>query len=536
MTDRKENEILKRSLKRSWNTFYRRFGHLLPIQISALPLVLQEKNAMIVSATASGKTEAVVAPLCERILKYNIPGLSVVYIVPTRALANDLFGRLNEQMSELGLEISIKTGDKNKINKKKLPNILITTPESLDSIICRQPDILKNIKSVVIDEIHIIDSKHRGDQTRILLKRLRSIAGEYSTYSLSATISDPSGIAKRYMNDFQIIQAIGQREINETYVSSLEEVFESAKKEHLHKILIFCNSRKKTEDTAVKLKSFLNKSKVVVHHGGLSKCEREETESFMKNSKYAVCVSTMTLEIGIDIGSLDAVVLAEIPHEVESFIQRIGRAGRKAETIRVFVLCTAESKQNFEYMIDCANQNILEDKLYYPDLSVVVQQTFSVLYSNPKGVSEDYFYDLFADFCSYEEVKRILENLIESSYLISKDQKIYAPEKVMNIGDRGSIHSNIPTLKAVEVINNITNKKIGEIQIPIDFFGNYQSFTLAGKSWDILKGKEGKVYVKESLIRAESAKFKSTSQLGAFFQYLPEEIQKSELEKRFVPH
>jgi ATP-dependent helicase Lhr and Lhr-like helicase len=112
------------------------------------------------------------------------------------------------------------------------------------------------------------------------------------------------------------------------------------------------------------------------------------------------------------------------------------------------------------------------------------------------------------------------------------DQKIYASERVMNIGDRGYIHSNIPTLKAVEVINNSTNKKIGEIQLSIDFVGKYQSFTLAGKSWNIVREKEGKVYVKESLTCAGSAKFKTNPQVGAFFEFLPEEIQVSELEKR----
>jgi ATP-dependent helicase Lhr and Lhr-like helicase len=319
------------------------------------------------------------------------------------------------------------------------------------------------------------------------------------------------------------------------HVFSFEEVFEIAKKEQLYKILIFCNSRKKVEDTAIILKDILNKSKIVVHHGSLSKSEREETENFMKIPKFAVCVSTMTLEIGIDIGSLDAVVLADVPHEIESCIQRIGRAGRRTGTTRVFLLCNStESKQYFEYMIGCAKENVLKEKIYYPDLSVVVQQMLSLSYSSSNGISEDYLYDLFTDFCSYEELKRIMEHLIESKYLINKDQKIYASEKIMNIGDRGFIHSNIPTLKAFEVINNVTNKKVGEIQLPIDFIGNYRSFVLAGKSWNLLKQKEGKLYVKESPMRAKSANFETAVQLGAFFKYLPEEIQGAELEKRFM--
>lgn len=532
MTEGNKNIILKKCMNRTWSTFFGRFGRLLPIQISALSLVLQEKNAIIISSTASGKTEAVVAPLCERILKNKIEGLSVIYITPTKALANDLFERLNEQMSELNLKILVKTGDKPQINIQKLPNFLITTPESLDSIICRHPSILKNIKSIVIDEIHNIDNKHRGDQTRILLKRLRLIAGEYSIYALSATVNEPLEVAKRYMNNFHIVQTNGLREIKETYVFSFEEILEIAKIEHLYKILVFCNSRKKTEETGVTLKNILNKYKVVVHHGSLSKYEREEAECFMKESRHAVCVSTMTLEIGIDIGSIDAVVLAEVPWDVESFIQRIGRAGRRTGIIRVFLLCNNKSKKTFEFMIDCAKKNTLESKPYHPDLSVLVQQIFSVLYSNQKGVNEDYFYDLFDDFCSYEEVKKIIENLIESGYLIKKNKKICATEEIINLGDRGYIHSNIPTLKTVEVVNSITGRKIGEIQLSIEFIESYPSFTLAGRFWDIVKRKEGKVYVKESSMSTVYVKFKTNSQLGAFFKYLPEEIQGSELEKR----
>jgi len=351
MTDRNENLKLKKRLKRTWSTFFVRFGRLLPIQALVVPVVLSGKNCIIVSSTASGKTEAVLAPLCEKILKERIIGLSVLYITPTRALANDLYDRLHEQMSELNITISIKTGDKPRFNHENPPDILITTPESFDSLLCRHANELENVKAVIVDEIHILDGTYRGDQLRLLLNRLRKKVGDFSVYTLSATVSAPEDVASRYMNDFEVIQSEDSRQIVETYVSSFDNLFETVKKEHLKKILVFCNSRAGTESVGMAMQELWGRRSVVVHHGSLSKNEREEAEMFIKDSKHAVCVSTMTLEIGIDIGNIDAVVLADVPWNIESFLQRIGRAGRRTGVNRVFLLSDPDSQTSFEDMV-----------------------------------------------------------------------------------------------------------------------------------------------------------------------------------------
>ena len=127
MIARNETLRMKRSLRRTWHTFFVRFGRLLPIQAAAIPVVLAGRNATLVSPTASGKTEAVIAPLCERILTEGIEGLSVLYITPTRALANDLYDRLNDQIRQLHLQIDEKTGDRPTINWKNHPDIVVTT-------------------------------------------------------------------------------------------------------------------------------------------------------------------------------------------------------------------------------------------------------------------------------------------------------------------------------------------------------------------------------------------------------------------------
>ncbi len=528
-----ESIRMKRSLKRTWHTFFVRFGRLLPIQSAAVPVVLAGRNAILVSATASGKTEAVIAPLCERILTRRLQGLSILYVTPTRALANDLYDRLNEQIEQLHLKIDRKTGDSPVINWKRLPDIVITTPESFDSLLCRHPNTLSTIEAVVLDEIHFLDGTYRGDQLRLLLKRLKRIKPDFSVYALSATVSNPQDVAARYAPDCEIIQIEGKRVFHESYVQTLDEVKEYAQKENLNKLLIFCNSRKKTEALAIEAKRIWGSAGVVVHHGSLHKKERAETEETMRSAKRVVCVSTMTLELGIDIGDINGVVLADLPHDIASFIQRIGRAGRRTGKIRMFAICDNGNQEAFKELVVAARSNLLDEKPYCEDLSVVVQQIFSILYANPSGVTYTALTEIFDDFCSQQaHIDRIIRHLRENNHIIQKMDRLYASEAVMNLAERGKVHSNIPDSVGVLVIDLIRNREVGEIVLPVRTIQEMRPFVLAGRVWGIEKGERQKIYVKQIYTSANPAEFRQSISTGAYFDYLPEDIQKEELKKR----
>ena len=138
MNNVSEIASIRRLLKSAWTPFFTRFGKLTPIQICAIPKVLNGRNIVIASPTASGKTEAVMAPLAEQFLSKQWNGLAILYVVPTRALANDTIMRIEGPLRDMGITAVLKHGDKPKLSTK-LPNCLITTPESLDSLICRRP-------------------------------------------------------------------------------------------------------------------------------------------------------------------------------------------------------------------------------------------------------------------------------------------------------------------------------------------------------------------------------------------------------------
>lgn len=522
---------LKPRLRRTWQIFFGRFGKLTPVQELTIPVVLDGKNAMVISATASGKTEAVVVPIIERFLQNRSEGLIIVYITPTRALVNDIYDRLKDQLEIFAITLERKTGDSPNLNWNKPPNFLITTPESLDSIICRHPNILSTVQYIILDEIHNIDGNYRGDQLRVLLRRFQKIVPEFKCYLLSATVADPVEVSNRYCSNAEVVSIGGHRTIKESYVPSLEQAYAVCREEKIHKVLIFCNSRRQTESVALEAKQLWGKNYVVVHHGSLHKDERFESEDVMKHQPKAVCVATMTLEIGIDIGSIEAVILAEIPITISSLIQRIGRAGRRSGVIRVIGICDDEGQDTLVEMLRLARENILNPKTYHPDISVTVQQLFSVLFAKRAGISIDEFLTLVKDMVDPDEFRhQILPFLVEQEMIEVMGDRVIGSETMLNLGERGSIHSNIPDTKTYTVKNSHSNRIVGNIDLPKNF-KEQAAFVLAGKIWEIVRVEKNTVYVRPGTKSALPASFKMSQQTGAFFSTLPKEIQEREMGK-----
>ena len=512
-------------------TFFGRYGRLLPIQSQTVPVVMDRKNAIIVSATASGKTEAVIAPLIERYLKEGwggrggVSGMAILYISPTKALVNDMHDRLKGQLDELGVSVSLKTGDTPRFNPDKSPDVLITTPESFDSLICRHPCSFKNIRAVILDEIHLIDNTYRGDQLMLLLKRLKHISTtDFNIYALSATIASPEEVGSRYLGDFEVITDSDKRDIDYTLVRSAEELFDCVRRENIRKLLIFCNKRATVEEFSRECMDLWGSNRVAVHHGSLSRSIRGEAESFMKDAQYGVCVATMTLEIGIDIGDIDAIVLAEVPWSVSSMLQRIGRGSRRMQRNRVFAIYgSADEQMLLEQMFHVAMAGYLEPVDYSHDPSVVVQQVFSSLYASPGGLTNGDLLDLFGGFCPEDEIGEILSHLAKIEWIERWQEKWRATTILMDLGAKGEIHSNIHSNKVIAVIDITSRQTIGEVQYPVD-----RIFVLGGRVWLIVRESFERLYVKPAKGGIATAKFKSHASEGAFSYLLPARLRESE--------
>lgn len=522
MTNFKDVVDIRRRLKQAWGPFFTRFGRLTPVQVETIPKILDGVNVVVASPTASGKTEAVVAPVAERFVSERWDGLAILYIVPTRALANDTLVRLEGPLKDMGITTTLKHGDKPYL-PKKLPNCLITTPESLDSLICRQPQIFSPLRAVILDEIHLLDNTYRGDQLRLLLRRLLKLASNspFSVHLLSATLSDPHDVSQRYVSNCEIVVVPGQREIEYNLLASHNEIYHLARARGWRKILCFCNLRESVEEVANELAQLWRPYPVVAHHGSLNRNMREEAETVMKESDVAVCVATSTLEIGIDIGDIDLVVLAEPPWSISALLQRIGRGNRREQIIHVAAIATSEEERAlFETMFHVAMNGTLPTRPYEPDLSVAVQQIFSYLYQHPEGSSETELVELLNPLCSKDEVRLILSHLRQHDWIEYRTGRWMASTQLMDMGENGLIHSNIPDSQTYRVVDVDSGREVGNIA------GIFDSvFVLAQRTWQVISVAEDTIRARRFKGKAAAAQFQRHRGVGAFYYLLPPELK-----------
>jgi ATP-dependent Lhr-like helicase len=490
---------------------------LTEIQLLAIPRILGGTNVVIAAPTASGKTEAIVAPLAEKVAT-EVGVLSIVYAVPTRALANDTLLRVEGPLSDLGISVALKHGDHPTL-PRELPGLLITTPESLDSLICRKPEIFDGLRALALDEIHLVDGTYRGDQLRILLRRLQQLtAAPFEVHLLSATLAEPREIGGRYIDGhFEVVVAPGQRQIERAFVSSLEEVRTVARREGHRKLLFFCNRRRSVESLASELELMWRPYPVVAHHGSLSRHEREVAEQVMQESRIAVCVATSTLEIGIDIGDVDLVVLADPPWSISALLQRIGRGNRRSGVTRVIAIAESDDERSLlEAMFDAAASGAIPSPDYSPDLSVVVQQTFSVLFGKRDGLSQTQLYELVSPLCDAEQLGEILSHLNDLGWLLTRSGLWFPTTKLLDYGERGSIHVNIPDTASHRVIDVGSGREVGTIGDTFD-----QVFVLGRRKWQVVHREGNLIHARAFAGAASPPHFRRSSSEGKYDPLLP---------------
>ncbi len=452
---------MRRRLRRTWVPFFARFGRPSPVQVAAIPAILEGRSTVVCSPTATGKTEAVVAPLVERHLPAGTESIRILYVVPTRALVNDLERRLEGPLRALRLPLLCKTGDRTRLRARDKGAILLTTPESLDSLLCRCPELLTDLKAVVLDELHLCDGTARGDQLRVLMRRL---PGGLQRVALSATVHDPQALAERYLDcdDPMIVQIGNARPIQLQIAHTASEAVTMLRKAKRHKALWFCNRRRDVEEAGFALRELWPPGRLAIHHGSLARSQREGVEKAMREWRWGICVATMTLEIGIDIGDVDAVVLQGAPPTASAFQQRVGRACRREESIFCIGLTTEPTdEESFEALAELARQGEVEAKDELPDLSVCVQQVLSILYATPTGLKRPDLEALVAPVASAQELVLILAHLADEGLVrIGRESVLLPTTDLMDRGEKGTIHGNIPRSREQRFLDARTGKPL----------------------------------------------------------------------------
>ena len=333
----------------------------------------RDSHLLISSGTSSGKTEAALFPAVSSIYSNPPRSIGALYVGPLKALIDDQFQRLEPMLKDSYIEVTGWHGDIDPESKKKLldvpSGILQITPESLQNIVASRPEDLErlfgDLRFVIIDEVHAFMGSDRGLQLLCCLERLEMLAGcEPRRIGLSATIADTQSAAEWLSagtgRRTEVVSdpGIGERDLGILFYRFPMDSFEThqervvAANRYYRRLyeevrgkscIVFTNSRVIAERTGRSLskiaKAMKDEDVVYVHHGSISKDLRKATEDNLKDrNRKTVTVSTVTLELGIDVGSLDAVVQVDTPYTCSSLVQRMGRSGRRggAQTMRMF--------------------------------------------------------------------------------------------------------------------------------------------------------------------------------------------------------
>lgn len=522
MNERDRTRLLRQRLPHVWRPFFGSYGRLTPTQLEAIPHVLDGAQVVLMAPTASGKTEAIAGPVAQRHRNEGWGGLAVIYVVPTRALANDTLIRVGGPIGDMGFRIDLKHGD-----RPYLPDSLdwlITTPESLDSVLARRPEVLRSLRTVIFDEIHLLDNTYRGDQLRVLVTRLQALTSTpLTTHLISATLADPAAVAARYITGATIVAVDGQRSASLQFAAGHHEVKRLARAKGWRKLLYFCNKREQVEVVARDLTEVWQPYPVVPHHGSLSRHMREEAEQVLRESRVAVGVATSTLEVGIDIGDIDAIVLAETPWSFSALLQRIGRGNRRSGTIEVVGVCADPAAQGvLSAMFEIATGGYLDPSPYIPDRSVAVQQIFSILFQHRgDGGEEQEIASRLQCLLTPAEVKDVLHHLGGRGCLEQRGSRWFLSTTLLDQAERGEIHSNIPDSAVYQVVDVETNREIGTIAGVFD-----RVFLLAGGMWEILEVRYPVIRVRRYRGSADPAVFKRHPQAGRYTYLLPAALRR----------
>ncbi len=514
---------------------------LTKIQDAAIKHIYKRENNLILAApTASGKTEAAFLPAISKADDID-KKLRILYISPLIALINDQFKRITELCRDLDINVTSWHSESSVAKKEKLlknpSGILLITPESLEAMIISDKDraeiLFKDLDFVIVDEIHDFLDTNRGLQLKSLLVRIQNYtANSPRMLGLSATIGDKNyDLAKNFFINGRDTNILLDRSKNDLEISLDYMEKEEMDLDIIQKILayslgkstlVFPNSREKVERISYLLKKEAQEKgydiRIFSHHSSISKLKRIEIENFAKEAKQDfIIVATSTLELGIDIGSVDQVIQVGSAASVLSLSQRLGRSGRRIRKSLIRQIAT----DKWDLVQALASLELFkEGKLDKIDgrvraYDIFAHQVLSTLLEKNGLVKEDYYklnklLKSFADITD-EEFKILTNFLVEKDFIEEIDGEFIVgmeAEKLMTMGSFYNQFVNKQTYKVGTDKNLLGEIELGENLRVAD------RIYLSGQVWKIeaINHKSRKIRVSLS----EKANAKSFSGTGGF--------------------
>ena len=553
--DKKNNKILDPIISKKFKSIG--FEELTEIQKEAIPEILEEKNCLIIAPTGSGKTECATIPIFSKLKTRKVSKkIKALYITPLRALNRDVFKRIINYAENENLKIEIRHGDTSQANRKRIadnpPDILITTPETLVNLLSQKKhlDALSDLEWVIIDEVHELLASERGSQLCLSLERLQiKSKNQIHRIGLSATVGNPEE-AGRFLvgtdRKFQLIHDTSLRnyDVDVVFVDGIMDdvavkIIEYIKKEQITSpVLLFTNSRGESErlSSILKQKTSIN---VELHHGSLSRQVREETEDMLRDGKSGIVVCTSSLELGLDIGSVELVIHYGSPRQVSKFMQRIGRSKHdRGDSARGLIITeNADDEFEIQAIIERIKEGSIEEqKIHHGSLDVLAHHLvgLSMQVGNVPIEAALKLTKLAYPFrdISLEEFFDVLEILALRDLIIFNDDKTEYKKNTAFFATKYHFQnlSTIPDILKFKVVDTIENKFIGTLdQRFVGDLDKDQIFVLRGSQWRVLNIDEKSFKINVLPIRSSQeipvpkwegvnipVDFKTANKVGAF--------------------
>ncbi|MFV2095714.1 DEAD/DEAH box helicase [Micromonospora sp. LOL_014] len=448
---------------------------LRPMQRAAVGPILAGADALLLAPTAGGKTEAAVFPLLSNMADAGWPGTSVLYLCPLKALLNNLLPRLERYADWLGRRAALWHGDVTPARRRAIlasrPDILLTTPESLEAMLVSanvdHRSFFAGVRAVVVDEVHAFADDDRGWHLLAVLERLTHLIGRpLQRIGLSATVGNPdalltwlqgSGAASR---PSRVVApdtasapaaasapvagaAVADRappgDVELDFVGSLSNAATVIAALHAgEKRLVFCESRQTVEELGQLLRQ--RDITTFLSHASLSADERRRSEQAFAEARDCVIVSTSTLELGIDVGDLDRVIQIDAPATVASFLQRLGRTGRRPGATRncLFLARDGDALIEAAALLTLWGRGWVEPVVPPPEPRHIVAQQILALSLQQGQVGDQECIGWWNGLAPFDESARpILRHLVDSGYLDTDSGMLFiGPEAEKRFGHR----------------------------------------------------------------------------------------------------